>query len=175
VQALVHRVLAAATSSAGGSKSGKPWERLIAFASIAQSLTVEKIEVPNSRSELRNTSDTTRSCHPGFAGARTGQNRKVDELEAAGEGGPAQLQLQRALLPTRLPGIEGLPLAARYLPAGAPDQIGGDWYDVIPMDGGVALVVGDVAGPTWRRPRSPRSCAARCGRTHSKATRRPRS
>jgi len=70
----------------------------------------------------------------------------VDELEAAGDGGPAQLQLQRALLPARLPGIEGLPLAARYLPAGAPDQIGGDWYDVISMDGGVALVVGDVAG-----------------------------
>ena len=55
--------------------------------------------------------------------------------------------MQRALLPARLPEIEGLPLTARYLPAGAPDRIGGDWYDVVPMDGGsVALVVGDVAG-----------------------------
>jgi anti-sigma regulatory factor (Ser/Thr protein kinase) len=55
--------------------------------------------------------------------------------------------LQRALLPTRLPVIDGLPLTARYLPAGAPDRIGGDWYDVVPMDGGaVALMVGDVAG-----------------------------
>ena len=75
-----------------------------------------------------------------------GQNRKVDGLDA-GNGGPAQLQLQRALLPARLPEVDGLPLTARYLPAGAPDQIGGDWYDAIPMDGGtVALVVGDVAG-----------------------------
>jgi hypothetical protein len=110
-------------------------------------VTVEKIEVPNCRNDLRNTSDTSRSCHPGFGGVRTGQNRKVDELGAAREDGPAQLQLQRALLPARLPEIEGLPLTARYLPAGAPDRIGGDWYDVVPMDGGAAaLVVGDVAG-----------------------------
>ena len=57
------------------------------------------------------------------------------------------LQLQQALLPARLPQIDGLPLTARYLPGGAPDGLGGDWYDVIPLDGGtVALVVGDVAG-----------------------------
>ena len=67
----------------------------------------------------------------------------MDELDAQ----PVQLQLQRALLPARLPEVEGLPLTARYLPAGEPDRIGGDWYDVVPMDGGVvALVVGDVAG-----------------------------
>jgi len=71
----------------------------------------------------------------------------VDELDAARDQGLAQLQLQRALLPPRLPQIEGLPLTARYLPAGAPDRIGGDWYDAVPMDGGsVALVIGDVAG-----------------------------
>jgi Stage II sporulation protein E (SpoIIE)/Histidine kinase-like ATPase domain len=71
----------------------------------------------------------------------------VDELAAARDEGPAQLQLQRALLPPRLPEIEGLPLTARYLPAGTPDRIGGDWYDAVPMDGGsVALVIGDVAG-----------------------------
>jgi Stage II sporulation protein E (SpoIIE)/Histidine kinase-like ATPase domain len=71
----------------------------------------------------------------------------VDELAAARDEGSAQLQLQRALLPPRLPQIEGLPLTARYLPAGAPDRIGGDWYDVVPTEAGsVALVIGDVAG-----------------------------
>ena len=71
----------------------------------------------------------------------------MDELAAARDEGPAQLQLQRALLPQRLPEIEGLPLTARYLPAGAPDRIGGDWYDAVQLDGGsVALVIGDVAG-----------------------------
>ena len=55
--------------------------------------------------------------------------------------------LQRSLLPERLPDIEGLGLAARYLPAGAGAAIGGDWYDVLERpDGRVALVVGDVVG-----------------------------
>jgi PAS domain S-box-containing protein len=55
--------------------------------------------------------------------------------------------LQRSLLPERLPPIEGLALAARYLPGAPGAAIGGDWYDVLERpDGRVALVVGDVAG-----------------------------
>jgi PAS domain S-box-containing protein len=55
--------------------------------------------------------------------------------------------LQRSLLPERLPEIEGLEVAARYLPAGRETAVGGDWYDAMELpDGRVALVVGDVAG-----------------------------
>jgi PAS domain S-box-containing protein len=55
--------------------------------------------------------------------------------------------LQRSLLPERLPKVEGLELAARYLPAGTGAAVGGDWYDVLERpDGRVALVVGDVVG-----------------------------
>ena len=37
--------------------------------------------------------------------------------------------------------------AARYVPAEEGSAAGGDWYDVIELpDGGVALVIGDVAG-----------------------------
>ena len=55
--------------------------------------------------------------------------------------------LQRSLLPERLPKIEGLELAARYLPGARGASIGGDWYDVLERpDGRVALVVGDVVG-----------------------------
>jgi len=55
--------------------------------------------------------------------------------------------LQRSLLPERLPPIEGLELAARYLPGARGATIGGDWYDVLERpDGRVALVVGDVVG-----------------------------
>jgi anti-anti-sigma factor len=55
--------------------------------------------------------------------------------------------LQRSLLPRRLPEFERLALAARYRP-GAPEvAAGGDWYDVLALDGQqVAIVVGDVVG-----------------------------
>jgi PAS domain S-box-containing protein len=55
--------------------------------------------------------------------------------------------LQRSLLPERLPRLPGLDVAARYLPAAAEAEVGGDWYDVLSVPGGgVGLVMGDVAG-----------------------------
>ena len=55
--------------------------------------------------------------------------------------------LQRSLLPEKLPTLPGLDVDARYLPAAAEAEVGGDWYDVIPLArGGVGLVMGDVAG-----------------------------
>jgi anti-sigma regulatory factor (Ser/Thr protein kinase)/FixJ family two-component response regulator len=55
--------------------------------------------------------------------------------------------LQRSLLPDRLPDIPGLALAARYLPGAAGTEVGGDWYDVIPLgDGRVGIAMGDVVG-----------------------------
>ncbi|OHV46105.1 hypothetical protein BBK14_09455 [Parafrankia soli] len=57
------------------------------------------------------------------------------------------LTLQRSLLPQRLPTIGGLSFAWRYLPGSTGALVGGDWYDVLPLDDGrVALVVGDVMG-----------------------------
>jgi anti-sigma regulatory factor (Ser/Thr protein kinase) len=54
---------------------------------------------------------------------------------------------QRSLLPARLPEIPGVELSARYLPAGRDADVGGDWYDVMPLPlGRVGLVVGDVVG-----------------------------
>jgi serine phosphatase RsbU (regulator of sigma subunit)/anti-sigma regulatory factor (Ser/Thr protein kinase) len=53
--------------------------------------------------------------------------------------------LQERLLPARLPAIGGLELAARYIPSADDAHVGGDWYDVIPLDGGrVGIVMGDV-------------------------------
>jgi PAS domain S-box-containing protein len=55
--------------------------------------------------------------------------------------------LQRSLLPDRLPQLPGLAVAARYRPAAAEAEVGGDWFDVLPIPGGgVGLVMGDVAG-----------------------------
>ena len=55
--------------------------------------------------------------------------------------------LQHALLPDPSPGIAGLDLAVRYLPATDGVHVGGDWYDVFPLGRDrVALAIGDVAG-----------------------------
>ncbi|MFF0105851.1 SpoIIE family protein phosphatase [Streptomyces hirsutus] len=55
--------------------------------------------------------------------------------------------LQRQLLPRRLPRLPGAVAVARYLPSTAGLELGGDWYDVIPLpDNHVALVIGDVQG-----------------------------
>ena len=63
--------------------------------------------------------------------------REVDTVE----------MLQRSLLPEKLPVLPGMTLAARYEPGGAGVNVGGDWYDAIPLDDGrVGLAMGDVVG-----------------------------
>ncbi|MER6983011.1 SpoIIE family protein phosphatase, partial [Streptomyces carpinensis] len=55
--------------------------------------------------------------------------------------------LQRSLLPEHPPYLVGLEIASRYQPAQATSEVGGDWFDIIPLSGDkTALVVGDVMG-----------------------------
>jgi CheY-like chemotaxis protein len=55
--------------------------------------------------------------------------------------------LQHRLLPTELPAIAGLDVAAAYQTGAIGAAIGGDWYDLIPLEGDrVAITVGDVIG-----------------------------
>ncbi|WP_341483639.1 SpoIIE family protein phosphatase [Streptomyces endophytica] len=55
--------------------------------------------------------------------------------------------LQAGLLPTALPRIPGLDVAARYLPAGRVTDIGGDFYDLIRLGNRTAAAaIGDVQG-----------------------------
>ena len=55
--------------------------------------------------------------------------------------------LQRSVLPSSLPRVEGVQLAARYLPGSAQLDVGGDWFDALRLpDGKLGLVVGDVVG-----------------------------
>jgi PAS domain S-box-containing protein len=57
------------------------------------------------------------------------------------------ITLQRSLLPRHVPQVAGLDIAYRYQPASRTAEVGGDWFDVIPLDHGqAALVVGDVTG-----------------------------
>ncbi|MGW0658314.1 SpoIIE family protein phosphatase [Streptodolium elevatio] len=55
--------------------------------------------------------------------------------------------LQAGLLLTDLPAVPGADLAAHYHPAGEGLEIGGDFYDVFPLDDGTwAVMLGDVCG-----------------------------
>jgi Stage II sporulation protein E (SpoIIE)/PAS fold/GAF domain len=57
------------------------------------------------------------------------------------------LTLQRGLLPRQIPQVPGLQLAYRYVPVETGAEVGGDWFDVIPLPRDrCALIVGDVTG-----------------------------
>ena len=64
-------------------------------------------------------------------------NAQMDRAAAAA--------LQHSLLPSALPAVGGLEMAARYVPGSG--HVGGDWYDVFVLPSGeVCVVIGDVAG-----------------------------
>jgi serine phosphatase RsbU (regulator of sigma subunit)/anti-sigma regulatory factor (Ser/Thr protein kinase) len=65
------------------------------------------------------------------------------------------LAFQNSLIPSKPPVLDGLEVAYRYVPAkpleshgqGIQTQVGGDWYDIIPLSAGrVGIVIGDVEG-----------------------------
>ncbi|MBW0115786.1 GAF domain-containing SpoIIE family protein phosphatase [Pseudonocardia abyssalis] len=71
----------------------------------------------------------------------TVDNARLYEVEHA-----AAATLQHSLLPV-VPEVAGLQVAARYLVGADGNQVGGDWYDVLPLpDGAVGIAVGDVVG-----------------------------
>ena len=64
-----------------------------------------------------------------------------------GEQRSVSLTLQHSLLPKALPTIDGVELAARYIPGETGIEVGGDWYSAIGIDNHrFAFVVGDVSG-----------------------------
>ncbi|WP_037790150.1 ATP-binding SpoIIE family protein phosphatase [Streptomyces natalensis] len=70
--------------------------------------------------------------------ARAGVQESQQELSVG---------LQRSMMPTVQPDIPGMSVAARYVPTGGGLEVGGDWYDMIPLPSGrTALVIGDVQG-----------------------------
>ena len=56
-------------------------------------------------------------------------------------------ELQRLLLPSSLPAVPGVEIAARYLTAQSEAEAGGDFYDVVKLPSGrLGFVIGDVEG-----------------------------
>jgi Stage II sporulation protein E (SpoIIE)/GAF domain len=82
----------------------------------------------------------------GYAAQALDRARRLQQRDGAAH------QLQRAML-TTLPTVPGLAMSARYRPADSREDVGGDWYDAVPVPdpdrpGGrlLAVSVGDVIG-----------------------------
>lgn len=70
----------------------------------------------------------------------------LEALRTYNEEHALALALQRSLLPARLPAVENVELAFRYLPAAQNAEVGGDFYEALQTDNGLLLAIGDVAG-----------------------------
>jgi serine phosphatase RsbU (regulator of sigma subunit) len=75
------------------------------------------------------------------------RQQRLDAALALGEEHRIAVELQRGLLPKRLPDVPGLELVAHYEAAGRGAEAGGDWYDAFALTHGrIGVVVGDVTG-----------------------------
>ena len=72
-----------------------------------------------------------------FARSRRDEERLATEMESA-------RTVQQVLIPNEIPPVAGFAIHCVYRPAG---QVGGDFFQVIPLEsGGALIVVGDVSG-----------------------------
>lgn len=70
----------------------------------------------------------------------------VDNARLYGKEHDVAVALQRSMLPA-LPDVPGLETSAHYFAGSERADVGGDWYDVLPLpDGSVGVAIGDVMG-----------------------------
>jgi serine phosphatase RsbU (regulator of sigma subunit) len=71
----------------------------------------------------------------------------IDRARVLDEQSTIARRLQNSLLPAGIDQVPDIAVAARYVTSDRGAQVGGDFYDVVPLtDGKVALVIGDVEG-----------------------------
>jgi PAS domain S-box-containing protein len=70
----------------------------------------------------------------------------VDNAQLFAKEHEVAVALQRSMLP-RVPAVAGLEISAHYFAGSERADVGGDWYDVLPLpDGSVGVAIGDVMG-----------------------------
>lgn len=74
----------------------------------------------------------------------------VEALRSYDEERRTALTLQRSMLPARLPPVPGYDIAVRYRPASEHAYVGGDFYEVVAVEGHLVAAIGDVAGHSLR-------------------------
>jgi serine phosphatase RsbU (regulator of sigma subunit)/FixJ family two-component response regulator len=70
----------------------------------------------------------------------------VEALRSYAEEHLIALTLQRSFLPSELPKVPGVTMAARYLPASDQAEVGGDFYEAMTWHDQILLAIGDVQG-----------------------------
>ena len=70
----------------------------------------------------------------------------VDSAELQAAHSHIAQTLQAGLIPRSLPAVEGWHVSSAYRAAGRAVEVGGDFYDLLPFDGGWVAIIGDVVG-----------------------------
>jgi serine phosphatase RsbU (regulator of sigma subunit)/DNA-binding NarL/FixJ family response regulator len=74
----------------------------------------------------------------------------VEALRSYAEEHLVALTLQRSFLPSELPKVPGVTMAARYLPASKQAEVGGDFYEGMTWQDQILVAIGDVQGHSLR-------------------------
>nr|BFE58613.1 hypothetical protein GCM10020063_031390 [Dactylosporangium thailandense] len=74
----------------------------------------------------------------------------VEALRSYDEERRTALTLQQSMLPASLPPVPGYDIAVRYRPASDHAYVGGDFYEIVAVEGHVVAAIGDVAGHSLR-------------------------
>ena len=116
----------------------QPIDALVRFADAVAAGDLDHSVAPSGPVELRTLGGAMNHMVSELAQSRgrlADQERMRRELEIA-------TRIQTAMLPAEMR-VEGLELSAKMIPA---EDVGGDYYDVLPFPGGAWIAIGDVAG-----------------------------
>ena len=136
--ALVALAAAAALALWLSRRLSRPLDGLMAFVSDVAQGKLDAQAAIAGPTEIRSLGEAMNRMARELAESRkqmAAKERLEKELEISA-------RIQTSILPRRLD-VPGLEVAARMIPA---SEVGGDYYDVFPVEGGGILAIGDVAG-----------------------------
>ncbi len=128
-------LVAAPLGQLGGSLGANlPWIVLAVGVLLTIAAAFVAVQLARRRREAERSSETI-----------SGLYSDLDRLYA--EQRTIAVTLQRALLPRRIPSIDNLEIASRYVAGADGVDVGGDWYSLVQIDDQrFGFVVGDVSG-----------------------------
>ncbi|MDI1429908.1 PP2C family protein-serine/threonine phosphatase [Polyangium sorediatum] len=136
--ALVALAAAAALAIVLSRRLSRPLDGLMAFVGDVARGKLDTQATTSGPTEIRALGEAMNRMARELAESReqmAAKERLEKELEISA-------RIQTSILPRRLD-VPGLDVAARMIPA---SEVGGDYYDVFPVEGGGILAIGDVAG-----------------------------